>query len=226
MSIEQWPSSSQAGLSIIEIIVAVSLLVMIAAGAVVAVLGSFSSTRLAKEELRATLLAEEGIEAVQSIRNRDWNLVVTGTHGLDKSGGSWSLSGNSDTDSSGTYTRSVLITEVERNDDGDIVQSSGMVDPNTKLVTVSVQWDFTPGRQNTAELAQYLTHWQEGLGAGQADTGSGSATSCAEYCQTQAYSGGSCRQNSNQCSNNGETYELGGDQFCSVGGNNVCCCTP
>lgn len=164
MSINKWQTNSQAGLSIIEIIIAMALLVIIAAGAVGAVIGSFSSTRLAQEELRATLMAEEGLEAVQSIRNQDWSLLTTGTHGLDKTEGSWSLNGENDTDTSNTYTRSVAISEVARDDNGDIVQSGGAIDPNTKLVVVNVVWNFTPGRQNTVEMSQYLTHWQEGVG--------------------------------------------------------------
>lgn len=219
--------NSQAGMSIIEIIVAVGLFVIIAGGATITVLSAFSSTRLAKEELQATLLAEEGLEAVQSLRNQDWDNLSAGTYGLSQVGGSWSFSGSSDIDPSGKFTRVVILSQVERDGNGKIVSSGGTVDDQTFLVEVAASWDFTPTRNNTVEMSQYLTDWQLAVGAGSDGTGTGGVTTCAEYCADQSYSTGTCRANTNQCNQNGETYEAGGDTYCSDGGgSDTCCCAP
>lgn len=54
-----------------------------------------------------------------------------------------------------------------------------------------------------------------------------SPTTCAQYCQGLTYSNGTCRANSNQCTVNGETYESGGDIYCTGGFSaDSCCCNP
>jgi hypothetical protein len=52
---------------------------------------------------------------------------------------------------------------------------------------------------------------------------------CAAYCQGlgSGYSTGSCRGNTQQCSNNGEIYESAGDSYCIDGPSaDTCCCLP
>ena len=133
---------SSKGQSIIEVIVAVSLMIIIAGSSVIAVLGSFNTSRLAEEESQASFLANQGIEATQSIRNQSWDNLTDGAHGLQNSGGTWSFSGSSDTDASGKFTRTTTISEVQRNDSGEIVVSGGTPDPETKQVLSSVVWNL------------------------------------------------------------------------------------
>ena len=58
-----------------------------------------------------------------------------------------------------------------------------------------------------------------------ATTQSAMAT-CDQYCQGQGYSTGTCRANAQQCTKNSETYEPGGDTYCTGGGSSACCCAP
>ncbi|MBU1958051.1 hypothetical protein KJ680_06565 [bacterium] len=51
--------------------------------------------RKSLERTKAMALAEEGIEAARSIRDRAFVQVTTGTHGLALSAGQWVLSGTS-----------------------------------------------------------------------------------------------------------------------------------
>jgi len=214
------------GQSVIEIIVAISILVIIAASSVTAILGSFSSTRLAEEETQASLFATEGSEAVQSVRNQSWDNLSNGDHGLVKSGGVWVFSGSSDDpDGSGKFARSVTISDVQRDGSGDIVSSGGTIDSDTKKMTTNVTWNFTPTRQNTVTLDSYLTNWQQSRSSGGA--GSPAITTCDEYCTSVGYSLGTCRANSQQCTNNSEDYKPTGDQYCTGGANqDTCCCLP
>jgi len=154
----QKPTKS-AGFGIIEIIVAMSIMIIIAATGASTVLHSFSSNRLGGEETQATLFAQEGVEAVRSIKNQDWANLSMGTYGLDNSGGTWTLSGSSETE--GKYTRQIVISQVQRDSNGDIVDSGGTVDPDTLKATSQVDWEFTPTRNNTVTLVTYLSNFEK-----------------------------------------------------------------
>jgi len=211
------------GQSIIEVIVAVSILVIIAASSVVAILGAFSSGRLAEEETRASLIASEGLEAVQSIRNQSWSDLIDGLYGLENLDGAWVFSGNEDTDPTGKFTRTVELLPVRRDLTGDITQSGGIVDEDTKEVIINVNWAFTPGRINDVRIRTYLTNWQEAVDPNTAI--GGTITTCNDFCQGTGYVSGLCRKSQNECSSNSETYEEGGDQFCINKPNDTCCCS-
>lgn len=205
------------GQSILEVIIAVSIIVIIAASSVTAVLGAFSSTRLAEEETQAALYAFEGMEAVQSIRNQGWGNLANGPHGLTNASGVWAFSGTSDIDPTGKFERVATLSDVRRNLSGDIVTGNGLLDEDTKSLNVQVSWNFTPGRRNTVAYSTYITNWQIAVDPG---TATGGPTTCAEYCQGSGYATGVCRNNANQCTQNGEVNLVGGNQFCS----NTCCC--
>ena len=213
----------KSGSSIIEIIIALGIFIIIAASSVVIILGSFSTTRLAKEKIKATLIAQEGLEAVQSIRNQDWANLVTGTYGLEESTGNWVFASNPDIDSSGKFIRQVIVSDVERDINQEIVSSGGTIDEDSRKATVTVNWSFTPSRQIEVTLETYLTNWQ--LGRGTASPTPPLST-CTAYCQSLNYSSGTCRQNTQKCSQNSQTYESGGDVLCTGGANaDTCCCT-
>lgn len=51
--------------------------------------------------------------------------------------------------------------------------------------------------------------------------------SCAAVCSGLGYSVGTCRRNASVCTQNGETHESTGDQFCTGGSqSDTCCCLP
>jgi len=204
---------------VIEVIVAVSIFTIIAASSVMAILGSLNSARLAEEQSQATFIAVEGLEAVKSIRNQGWENLVSGPHGVSKTGNVWTFSGTSDVDPSLKYTRVITIADVGRDGNGNILGSGGTVDPETKKITSIVSWNFSPTRQNSVIMTLYLTNWQ---------LGKSSATLpqfCNTFCVGLGYTGGQCRKGKSQCIANGEIPENGGNHLCviqSEGGN--CCC--
>lgn len=205
--------SHRLGQSVIEVVVAVSMFVIIAGSAVVTMLGSFLTSRLAEEETQAASMATEGIEAAQSIRNKDWRNLVDGNHGLSSTGDTWIFSGTSDED--GKFTRTVSISSVERDENDDIVISGVVVDPDTKKITSQVSWDFTSARTNTVEMVSYLSNWQE----------TRRVASCLEYCKIRGFSAGTCRRNVQACSQNGEINKSDGDLYCTGGSQeDTCCC--
>jgi len=203
-------ATNQAGFSLVEIILASALFALLVTALVGVYLYGQESTALAGNRARATMLAEEGLEAVRNIRDAGFSNLADGTHGLAVSGNQWALSGTSDiTD---IFTRSLAISP------GD--------DASRKQVTATVSWQQTPQRTGSAVLTTYLTAWINPVGGGP-------PSSCSDYCQSlpAGYSAGTCRQNTQQCENNGEIYESGGYSICITNfpgdsSHNTCCCLP
>lgn len=157
---------SQKGFGIIEVIVAMALFITVAVVGITTVVGSFSVNRLGNEETEATLYAQQGIEAVRSIKNQGWTAPFLATScasgcGVSADNSSWEWSGLSNTN--GDYTRTISVTNVERDGNGDIVENGGTNDPDTKKIISTVTWNFTPTRNNTLTLETYLTNFRKAI---------------------------------------------------------------
>lgn len=113
-----------------------------------------------QQRAQATNLVRETEEALRSIRERDWTLVAsTGTYHPIVSSGSWALaSGNETIDG---FTRSIVIADVFRNDQGAIVSSGGTRDPSTREVVITVSW--TTPRSSSVSSTGYLTRYLDNL---------------------------------------------------------------
>lgn len=151
--------------SLIEIILAIAIFMILAVSGVSTILQSFTVNKLGEEQTNADLYAQEGLEAVRSIKNRSWsNLTAsTQTKGLDTSGGSWAFSGTQD--AKDKYTRQILLSQVNRDGSGNIVESGGTVDPDTLKVTSSVNWNFSGPRNDTISYSTYMTNFRKVIGA-------------------------------------------------------------
>lgn len=111
------------------------------------------------QRIRAEGLAQEGIQALKSIHERSWNDLTAGitfpTHPVIESG-VWNLeSGNENID---IYSREIIINDIQRDNNGQIVASGGTVDPSTKKFIVRISWD-TP-RVLSLEKELYLSRWR------------------------------------------------------------------
>jgi hypothetical protein len=154
--------NSKFGFAIVEVILAMGLFAIVVGGGVGVAVKAFSVNRLGEEESYAHFLANEGIEAARAIAARNYYDVANGSYGLGDATGRWEFSGSSDNFGS-KFTRTVIVSDVLRDADGDIVESGGSVDLFTKRVTVKVEWDFSPARPNDISLTTYLTHWEESI---------------------------------------------------------------
>jgi len=185
--------------SLIEMLVAIAIFIGGISLIGFLVIDAGIASRQSSERTRALSLAKEGLEAARSIRDNSFANLVNGSHGLALSANQWVFSGASDAQDQ--FTRSVTISEI---------------DSNTKKIVSNVNWQFSANRPSEVELATYLTNWQQI-----------SITSCEQYCQSLSYIIGTCRPNPQQCTKNGETYESGGDVYCTGGGGaDTCCCAP
>lgn len=147
------------GFSLIELLFAGAIFVIFATGIVEALLFGLEADRLGEETTIATEYALEGIEALRSLKAKNFDgVTVTAGTGLVRDNGDWILSGSADT--FGKYTRTVVIEEVGRDGDGNIDESGGTADPDTKKAAVTVSWDVTPTRPDSVVLETFLTRWE------------------------------------------------------------------
>ena len=77
---------------------------------------------------------QQAFEAVTSIRNRGWQYLTNGTHGVTNVSGQWEFAGASDT-LDAAYSRRVIVESVERDGNDDIVDTGGTDDIDTKHIT-------------------------------------------------------------------------------------------
>ncbi len=118
--------------------------------------------RSEKENLEATLLAEEALEAVRSVRDESWTTIsASTTNGTiyypSVENGKWKLSTSSPGIINGKYKRFVIFSEVLR-DTQDRIAASGTADPDTRKVTA---YATTTTKQIT--LVTYITNFQSYL---------------------------------------------------------------
>src|SRR3989338_2006653 len=99
------------GFSLVEIILASSVFVLLVTALVGSYLYGQEATMLAGNRARATMLAEEGLEAVRNIRDPAFANLTNGTYGLTTTGNQWNLSGSSDVID--IFTRQMVISSVD-----------------------------------------------------------------------------------------------------------------
>ena len=196
---------SSKGFSLVEVLLAVAVFGLIITGLVGGLLYGQQSNALAGQRARATLLADEGLEAVRNIRDANFSNLTDGTYGLTTTGNQWNLTGSSDT--TDIFTRQITINTI---------------DTNRKRVVCTVSWTQNPQRSGLVTLTTRLTAWQGNAPA---------TTDCNAYAIQQGYSSGTCRENTTQCTVHVETYLSGGDANCvsSFPGDpshDTCCALP
>jgi Tfp pilus assembly protein PilV len=138
------------GQSLLELIVAIGIFSLVITGLTFFIFDSYLANRLSYDLTKADFLAEEGVEAVRSIRDNNFSDLTTGTHSLAISGGHWIFQGIEENLSS-------------QLNGGKRVVSIEDIDSNRKKITSTVSWKFTENRPEEIKLVSYLTNWQKGL---------------------------------------------------------------
>lgn len=153
------------GFIFLEIIIAVALIGIV----FITLLGiGFSSLNVStslQKQSKADVLAKEEIEAVRAFRDSTastWSSSGLGFYNVNTDyhlilGGSppaWSISAGTET--IGEFTRKVVFGNVMRDGGGNIVESGGTNDPDTRKVTATVTYN-----NKTHQLTAYFTNWQK-----------------------------------------------------------------
>lgn len=180
------------GQSLIEILVALAIFILIISVIFVLVSSSFLNNRQGQETLQALFLAQEGLEAVRSIRDNNWTDFVDGNYGLVIIADQWMLNGIEEDVSSQLNQGKRQIIIVDNGFD-------------RKLITARISWEILPGRGNQVELFTVLTNWRKISSQPGTGTCQGKAVKCQDIseqllCENQdgclwslAYCDGHCQ---------------------------------
>lgn len=136
------------GFSLIEVILAGSIFIMLALILIGALIYGQEDSLKAGQRNRAVLLAEEGLEAVRSIRNSGFSNLTAGTYGLSTSTGQWKLT--NDLDATNNFTRSLTVSDI---------------DTHHKQIISKVVWNSLNGTENNVSLVTQFTDWRSVLTA-------------------------------------------------------------
>jgi hypothetical protein len=147
------------GFGMVEAVISVSIaasFILILSGA------NFAYSTLAygqSNKIQASFLAEEAIEAVKFLRDESWDtniapLTPNTNYFPTFTGTDWTL--DIATSTIGIFERKVVFQSVFRDANDNIVASGGTVDPDSRLLTVTVSWQ-EKGNTYTKVLFAYIT---------------------------------------------------------------------
>ncbi len=151
---------NKKGFGMIETVVGLAIMIVV----LFAVLQSYNYyLRFAfshRYDVKAALLAEEGVEAVKFLRDSSWSKNIgglqTGTlYSLVFDGQSWATTTTS-LYIDGIFDRTFKVDSVYRNSDDDI-STSGVLDPGTVRLTVNVSYNSNFGT-TTKSISTYITN--------------------------------------------------------------------
>ena len=148
----------------LEILIAVSIVTISVLAATAVTSKAVYLSRQSFHESQAAFLLEEGAEGTRIVRDTGWSnissLSLATNYYLVFSGGTWTLSTSSSNSSNpiGIFTRTIVISSVNRDSTTqNIVSSGGVLDSGTKFITVTVSWK-EGGSTLTKALSFYLTN--------------------------------------------------------------------
>lgn len=145
--------------SLIEIILSVAMIAVLVAGSYDVLRISLETAELARQNTLAELMAQDLLELTVSKRNENWNSLAAGTYhfiedpllGIIFAAGAESVN---------QYTRSVVLTSVQRDGAGNVVSAGGTVDADSFIAEAIVTWQYA-GQNREARLTQLLTNWKD-----------------------------------------------------------------
>jgi len=151
------------GMTTVELLIALAVISI----GLVYLLGSvafyLSLLGLEKNVSQANFLAQHSLEALRSFRDStDWTVDGLGTflievpYHFEKNSSEWNLVEGSIVENG--FERKLLFYNVYRDTNDNIVDSSGVLDPDSKRILVIVSWD-QKGVKRQIELVTFLTNW-------------------------------------------------------------------
>ncbi|MCX6755200.1 MAG: hypothetical protein NT068_01495 [Candidatus Nomurabacteria bacterium] len=132
------------GFMMIEIVVAVSIITVSFVAAMSVAQGSVYVARQSLHNTQASYLLEEGAEAVRIYRDNTWTNIsgmnVGTTYYPYFNSGTWTFPTSATNTAVDIFTRSVVLSAVNRDANANITNSGGTLDTGTKLATITVAW--------------------------------------------------------------------------------------
>ena len=144
------------GFSLVELIIAIGVFAIVGSGVFYVITNTYSNYYGTGDRQTVTEFAQEGVEAVRAIRDNSWQDIedeIDNTNGVSKDANNyWQFSGGSD--SLGSLTRTIDITEVYRDGSGDIAET-GTLDTDTVKAVITV----SGFGMDDYVLTTYISNW-------------------------------------------------------------------
>lgn len=131
------------GFSLIELILAIGLFAILVVGSVSIININSNAVRLASEYDKGYTYLNAGIEGIRSIKKQSWSNLDNGEYGLAIESGNYVL--QDEPDNWNKYTRTIEI-------------SNGYA-PDTKQITITVNWEFSAVKNESISETFFLTNW-------------------------------------------------------------------
>jgi type II secretory pathway pseudopilin PulG len=164
-------NSFRRGQSIVEIVIALTIVGVIITTAVVALAIVLRSNAETQQSQSATLLAQEYADIVQNLSIGNWDALylltpkgATSTFRVAASGTTYVVqSGNSTTTLDGiVYTRYFSVQDVSRDaatHDIEVAYNLSNDDPSTQKISIYTTWT-RGGTARSLSIVKYVTRWQ------------------------------------------------------------------
>ena len=150
----------QSGQLLVELLMTVGLFAVISPALLTGFVASTQGKAQQAQRILAVALLRESEEAVRSVREKGWTgFAQNGNFHPVENSGTWDLTPGSE--EVGDLTREVVISDVQRDGNGQIVSSGGNVDPSTKKVDIVVSW--TQPQSSSVSSTTYLTRYLDNL---------------------------------------------------------------
>jgi type II secretory pathway pseudopilin PulG len=156
------------GISVIEILVVISIIVIALTSLLGLVSFSLGTSTLIKQTTKANFLSQETMEAVRNFRDGTiWDIdglgaltTMTSYHPEKTTDNppKWQMVLGDETIDG--FTRKIIFHDGERDGSGNIMIGGGVADLDTKRVTVVVSWQ-EKGRDHQVQLENYFTNWRQ-----------------------------------------------------------------
>jgi len=156
MSKKSFDKLRKKGVILMEMLLALAIGSAILTTVSSALVGSQQANLRSYQSQQAELHLQEISEAVKSIKLSDWeNISINGNYHPEIVDNDWILA--EDEEIIGIYKRKIEITDVFRDDEGNIVAEAGTLDPSTKKITTIVSWEIS--RPSSVSQTFFLTRW-------------------------------------------------------------------
>ena len=151
--------SNNRGFGVIEVLIGLTIISIVIAAAFSISTRSLQVRALSVDNVQASLLLQEGAEAVRLIRDSGWAttsaLALGMPYSLAWNGVMWAPAAP-DGLIDGFFDRRFSLSSISRDSGHRIVTSGGTVDPDGRLVTLSVSWKPYYGATTTRRTSFYL----------------------------------------------------------------------
>jgi prepilin-type N-terminal cleavage/methylation domain-containing protein len=156
-------NQKQNGFSLLEVILSIAIFTIGVVGIGLFVIDIQITAERSQNLSQGILLAEEGLEAVKSIRDNNFEDITDGTHGLDSVEGVWEFNGSYDETILGresgvgrTFTRTITISTSAYNEEA--AEDPPSEEIVVKLIKSNVSWPIRDGTSDVT-LSTLLTNW-------------------------------------------------------------------